>query len=366
MAVGDTFRDEREVMTDEMTGRQYVRLTRTSRNKHLYLYVNSYDTRGRLIFVSERDGYLNYFRMDLDTGIATQLTAETEIAAAGLAWHNPAHQILLYWAGKRVRMLDLATLECRTVMDYPRYGGYLTLTADAEHILTYYDLEDKENKPGGKGPRAGPWGIFAIPVASGASMETPSGNPVLETPNRVNHIQASPTDPDLIEFCWEGSWDKLPQRMWCTNVTGTEGGPLGRQRPHEARGHEFWFADGSKMGYHGRAHVRGQVTAMIGTVTKDGVDDWQITLAEGCGHCMYHAGRDMWVTDKAGADNAIAVVHIDGEGTTGTGRLERLCLHNSSWKSQGCHPHMQFSPDGKRLIWTTDGEGISQVYMMEF
>ena len=365
MSIGETFGDEREVLTDAVTGRQYVRLTRTSRNKHLYLYVNSFDESGRLIFVSERDGYLNYYRVHLDTGIATQLTAETGIAAAGLAWHSPVHRRLVYWADKRIRILDLDTLECRTVMDYPRYGGYLTLTADGQNILTYYDLGVEEDRPGGKSQRVGPWGIFAVPVAPGASMETPSGNPVLETPNLVNHIQASPTDPDMIEFCWEGSWDNLPQRMWCTNIAGTEGGPFGRQRPHEARGHEFWFTDGSKMGYHGRFTIGDKRTDVIGTVTRDGVDDWQLNLEGACGHCMYHPGRDLWVTDRASGDNAIAMIHIEGEGDTAIGRYERLCLHNSSWKSQGCHPHMQFTPDGKRLIWTTDGEGVSQVYLLE-
>ena len=96
MAIGDTFRDEREPIIDGHTGRKYVRLTHSGRNKHLYLYVDTFDQQGRLIFVSDRDGALNYYRMDLDTGVSMQLTAETEIAAAGLAWHSPHHQTLLF------------------------------------------------------------------------------------------------------------------------------------------------------------------------------------------------------------------------------------------------------------------------------
>lgn len=86
MATGDTFRNERETIADDHTGRKYVRLTQTGRNKHLYLYVDTFDQQGRLIFVSDRDGALNYYRMDLDTGVSMQLTAETEIAAAGLSY----------------------------------------------------------------------------------------------------------------------------------------------------------------------------------------------------------------------------------------------------------------------------------------
>lgn len=361
MAVGDTFEDEREDIVDSQTGRTYTRLTRTSRNKHLYFYVDVFDEAGRIIYVSERDGHLNYYRMDLDTGVATQLTEETDIAAAGLACHNPSCGKLVYWAGKKLRILDTGTLTCDTVIDYPRYGGYLTLTADARNVLTYYDTGAEEDLPGGSRKWVGPWGIFGIPIDDPGSIETPSGNPVLETPCRVNHIQASPTDPDLIEYCWEGSWSDVPQRMWMTNLAGTEGGAMGRQRPNESRGHEFWFADGSKMGYHGTRVDADVNIGIIGTVTSDSREEWQLDLEASSGHCMYHQGRDLWITDRAGGDNAIAIIHTGD----GIGRFERLCFHNSSWKSQGCHPHPQFSPGGSRLVWTTDGEGVSQVYMME-
>ena len=177
----------------------------------------------------------------------------------------------------------------------------------------------------------GPWGIFAIPVDDPASIETPSGNIVVKTRFLVNHIQASPTDPDLVEYCWEGEWH--PQRMWSTNLAGTRGGPFGLQMPNETRGHEFWFADGSRMGYHGTVTRNGQRRGIIGTVTKEGNNDWQLELEERPGHCMYHQGRDMWVTDKAGSDNALAIIRHNN----GKGRLERLCFHNSSWRSQRMH-----------------------------
>ena len=362
MAVRDVFKDERRRMVDETSGREYIQLTSTSRNKHLYLYVNCFDPQGRLIFVSERDGFLNYYRMDLDTGVAMQLTAETDIAAAGLACHNSRHGKLVYWAGMKMRMLDTETLECRTLIDYPRYGGYLTMTADGKHIVTFYDMGAPIDKP--VGPKVGPWGIFSVPVDDPGSVSTPSGNPVLETRAHVNHIQASPTDPDLIEYSWEGEW--RPQRMWVTNLAGDEGGPLGRQRPNELRGHEFWFANGSKMGYHGSKETPAGRRGIIGTVSSDGKDEWQLTLVGNrCGHCAYHEDRDLWVTDTSPDFDGLCFIRIEGQGANATGLFEPLCLHGSTWKSQGCHPHPQFSPDGRRLMWTSDREGVSQVYLME-
>ena len=202
------------------------------------------------------------------------------------------------------------------------------------------------------------------PVEVPTCISTPSGNPVLETRAHINHIQASPTDPDLIEYCWEGPW--RPQRMWVTNLPGDDGGPLGRQRPNEARGHEFWFEDGSRVGYHGYKETTDGRVATIGTVSSDGKEEWQLALdGKGCGHCAYHEGRDLWVTDRAPDWNGLAVIRIEDQGADQTGVFERLCVHGSTWKSQGCHPHPQFSPDGRRVIWTSDVEGVSQVYMME-
>lgn len=367
MAVGDTYPDERVSITDPGTGRAYVRLTATSRNKLPYLYVDAFDRQGRLVYVSERDGHLNFYRMDLDSGIGTQLTAETEIAAAGLAWHSPAPGLLVYWAGRKIRCVDLQTLEARTVSDYPRYGGYLTLTADAQHVVTYYDLGDEKDMMGRN--RVGPWALFSLPL-DGSGTTDPSGEKVLETPFLVNHIQASPTDPDCIEYCWEWNTETtIPQRMWFTDLSGAAGGPFGRQAPNSFRVHEFWYRDGSHMGYHGRRRAGADPEAplehVIGTVSSDGHNAWELPLEANCGHCMYHTGKDLWVTDRAGEYNGLAFIRIHEHEGLSIGRYERLCLHNSTWKTQGCHPHPQFSPDGDRLVWTSDGEGVSQVYMME-
>ena len=171
MAVGDRFPDEREAHRDPDTGRECVRLSCRGRNKHLYLYVDTFDQQGRLVFVSDRDGALNYYRMDLATGVSIQLTEETEIAAAGLAWHSPAHRRLLYWAGHRLRSVDLDTLVATTIAEYPRLGGYLTLTADARYVVTYYDLGDTEDSAGRN--RIGPWGIFALPAEPAAHRPAP-------------------------------------------------------------------------------------------------------------------------------------------------------------------------------------------------
>jgi dipeptidyl aminopeptidase/acylaminoacyl peptidase len=45
-----------------------------------------------------------------------------------------------------------------------------------------------------------------------------------------------------------------------------------------------------------------------------------------------------------------------------------LCRHDTSWKSYGntqdSHPHPAFSPDGKKVIFTSDKDGLPGIYMV--
>jgi oligogalacturonide lyase len=39
-----------------------------------------------------------------------------------------------------------------------------------------------------------------------------------------------------------------------------------------------------------------------------------------------------------------------------------LCRHGSTMRTQHAHPHPRFSPDGKYVVFTTDGSGHCNVY----
>src|SRR6185436_4029759 len=63
----------------------------------------------------------------------------------------------------------------------------------------------------------------------------------------LNHVQFSPTDPQLLMFCHEGPWHKV-DRIW--NIR-TDGSGLrlihARTMDMEIAGHEFWSPDGSTV-----------------------------------------------------------------------------------------------------------------------
>jgi oligogalacturonide lyase len=104
------------------------------------------------------------------------------------------------------------------------------------------------NAPGrGRGGRGGGGGrmlqFFAVEIKTGAVR---TFFPMSEN---LNHDQCSPTDPALILYCHEGTWE-LVDRIWTIRADGT-GNRLMHPRtmPMEIAGHEFFGTDGKTVWY---------------------------------------------------------------------------------------------------------------------
>ena len=85
--IGQTWKSEIRELKDPKTGRKVLQLTKTGNNFHLYFTENSFtEGRNEIIFLSDRASgedkaphqgpNYNLFRMNLDSGLVTQLTDE--------------------------------------------------------------------------------------------------------------------------------------------------------------------------------------------------------------------------------------------------------------------------------------------------
>src|SRR5947209_8062728 len=65
----------------------------------------------------------------------------------------------------------------------------------------------------------------------------------------LNHLQFSPTDPNLLLYCHEGTWHEV-DRVWVIRTDGS-GQKLLHKRTMdmEIAGHEFWSYDGKMVWY---------------------------------------------------------------------------------------------------------------------
>ena len=85
--------------------------------------------------------------------------------------------------------------------------------------------------------------LYTIDIKTGAFRKIYTEN------DWTNHLQMSPTDPNLIMFCHEGPWH-YNDRVWTIRTDGT-GLRLMHERTMnmEIAGHEFFSADGKTVWY---------------------------------------------------------------------------------------------------------------------
>lgn len=57
--------------------------------------------------------------------------------------------------------------------------------------------------------------------------------------------------------------------------------------------------------------------------------------------------------------NFMSLIRYEG----GKANMKLLCRHDTSWKAQRAHPHPIFTPDDSSVIFDSDREGNSNIYL---
>ena len=89
----------------------------------------------------------------------------------------------------------------------------------------------------------------------------------------LGHLQFSPTDPNQIMFCHEGTWHEV-DRIWMIRTDGTDLKKMHtRAMNMEIAGHEFFAADGQSIWYDLQT-PRGQDFWLAGVKLDTGKRTW--------------------------------------------------------------------------------------------
>ncbi|MBD3240762.1 MAG: hypothetical protein GF331_09275 [Chitinivibrionales bacterium] len=171
----------------------------------------------------------------------------------------------------------------------------------------------------------------------------------------IGHVNTSPTQPDLLTFCHEGPWHVVDNRIWGMRIS--EGKPW-RIRPRtgdESVGHEYWYADGIHLGYHGRYPGK---HAVFGKIAFDNTAMTETPCRSETGHT--HSNDDRLIVGDGGME--IRLWRKDGDRYSGP---RVLVEHRSSFKIQEVHAHPRFTPDGTRVLYTSDWTGYGNVYLAD-
>ena len=382
MAKGSTLQFQYLESTDPDTG---VRITRLSppdvacpRN---YFYQKCFTQDGsQLMFGGEFEGTFNLWLLDLASGIARQLTDGTGNNYHG-AFITPDDSAIYYTKNcDEFRRLDIATLEETIAYRVPegwkgsgtwvsnsactKIAGIEIIATDLatgatgwERFRKQFDIKPRQR-------------LISIDLASGEA------HTVFEENRYTGHPMYRPFDDSIMGFCHEGPHDLVDARMWFINEDGTNLRKVKEHAPHESCMHEFWVPDGSKLMY--VSYTKGDQDRYIGSADPVTLANENIMAMPPCAHLMSNHDGSLLVGDGAGqlgdvsdkeghAFEADPYIHLF-DMQTRTHR--KICRHDSSWSeykgnTQATHPHPSFTPDEKRVLFSSDRDGKPAWYLAD-
>jgi oligogalacturonide lyase len=429
---------------DSDTGHRIVRLTTEPGSASLYFHQNAYSPDGKKLVITTPTGIST---VDLATrAIESVVTGRVSVIMVGnksgdvyysqRLSRDPASSAATSTTPPpspevRVYATNLATKKTREIAKLPR-GGVSSINADETLMLGLY-------REGGDAPRGAPDGppagmsntSGAQPNAAGTnptfqgnySAKWPDGTPMtyaeakdLSLHNRLmairqgppqvlftvniatgeikevlrerewlGHLQFSPTDPQQIMFCHEGTWHEV-DRVWLIRTDGT-----GLTKVHtrtmnmEIAGHEFFGADGRAVWYDLQT-PRGEDFWLagfdLGTAKRTWYhltrDEWSVhfnvssdgRLFAGDGgdsEMVAHAKDGKWIylfrperiPDVAGVKNP------NSENLINPGRFQSERLVNMAKHNYLLEPNVSFTPDLKWIVFRSNMHGAVHTYAVE-
>ena len=357
------YESEKVSYPDPDTGVQMTRLTGWRANSnHLYFTNNCfYESGKKIVFESDRGNAHNLFSMDLETGIIDQLTDFPVLPyprSYGFleSFVDPVQENCCFFAEDTLYILNIRTKELHPVYRMPKgfFHHISSITADGKYVLTsIYETggddyvgnrqlqEICDSKPLSQ--------ILRIPVCGGPAEV------IWEERNFIAHVNASPTDPDLLTFCHEGHWNMVDHRLWLCRISTGEVRKLHPCGDREMIGHEYWYADGKRIGYHG--HKAGE--KILGTVDLERDTDVSYGFPFNTGH-IFSQDEQLIVGD---GDRDGRYIRIWRFLESKYEEPRALCMHGSSCKRQRTHVHPRLTPDGKAVLFTSDETGYEQLYL---
>ena len=361
MAKGDILPSESVESRDPKTGNRIRQVTNhPSIHHHPFYYVPAFDDAMRwLFFVSHRTGTPQLFAERRETGELIQLTDRDDINEWSL---HPSHggTCLYFTTSNGGWRLDMDSLREEQVVDFAgarKSSGMVGAgmgTTTLSHDDRWWAIPLRRNN------------VSRLLVADTVSFET---RVVCENES-IGHPQFHPKDSSLLRY-----GGPYHSRIWVTNRDGSE---------HRL----IYDRDVTKKEWIVHECWRPQTREILTTNWPRGVmainidsGDWRWITKFNAWHPMVDSTGTRMVADTKNPDIGLQRFDIGESPTTPS----LLCQSNATnvgdhWDIGHCpyddgpidvyapqhtHPHPNFSPDGTKVVFTSDVSQYAQVYEVE-
>ena len=381
---------------DPETGHRVIRLTDEPGSDSFYFNYNAYTPDGKRMVFTTPGGISVLNLATLETKALVKGPAKTIIVGSKTptlyytrATNDPYFSTL--WC------VDLDTGESRKLADLPRRASVVTINADetlgagtfiegdanaggaydgtpqqAPSRMSATNLGEPANKGELMARRLAaklPVTMFTIDLRSG-KLTT-----LLEhSTDWLNHLQFSPTDPTLLLYCHEGSWQQV-DRIWTIRTDGSKNQLVHRRTMEmEIAGHEWWGADGKTLFYQLHFPRGGRISfiASYNLATEERVwlqynadqssihdnssPDGKLYCGDGDNHSPWiFLFRPVMVRDRGTiGDHLIKGGYLESE------KLVSMKKHNYRLE-----PNPSFTPDQKYIVFRSNMFGPDYAFAVE-
>lgn len=371
---------------DPDTGHRVIRLSSEPGSESLYFNENAWTAKGdKLVYYGPNGIYDYNFK-----------THQNELVAPGTNIFgitvSPKSRTVYYVRrtsdGLTAFSTQLDSLATRKIGTVPGGGSLMSVNAN-DTLLAGSFAENGDHFPKPPNETKGQWMLRRLEGHQAMSLftldiKTGELKVFNHSTEWLNHVQFSPTDPGLIMFCHEGPW-QLVDRIWTIRTDGT-GLTLVHKRTmqNEIAGHEFFSPDGKWIWYDLQTprgedfwlagyevatgkrlwyHLQRDEWSIHFNVTRDGSlfagdggDSGQVAHARnGRWLYLFHPGSvQMFGERESMQDNLIQA---------GIFTSEKLV--NMSKQDYSLEPNVNFSPDGKWVVFRGNMFGPSYVFAVE-
>lgn len=362
MGKGTLFNNEALAFCESSNGVHVRQLTtHPSIHHHPFYYLPAWDDAMRRLFlVSHRTGKPQIFCMFCDSGRLLQLTDRDDLNEWSV---HPSHEgrFVYFTAGAGAWRVDTESLKEDQLLAYDSDNICEKGMVGAAMGTTTLSRDDR-------------W--WATPVKTGEMarlyiIDTQSGkSEVILERDTIGHPQFHPDDPTWLRYA-----GPYHSRIWTIRRDGSDN-KLVYERDKEKKEwivHETWRPGTMEILTANWPH------GVIGIDVETGAVRNIIRM--NAWHPMVDRTGQMMVTDTRDPDIGLCLFNVQGDDNEPL----LICMPGSSnagdhWSTDHCpyddgpvkvyapqhtHPHPNFSPDGRKIVFTSDRTGFAQIYEVE-
>ena len=357
---------------DKDTHHKIIKLTRRDGDNLSFYFHNNPFVENKMVFYGRDEHKLKHlFTVDLTTFKIEQLTHHGTAISGEIV--SVKRNESFYQANDSVFATDISSKKERLVFIFPENfkGDITTINADGSLLggvwATPQEKEISKRYPEkhdyfgriyeSKLPRT----LFTIDIEKGELKK------VFTDSAWLNHVQFSPTDPNLLMFCHEGPWHKV-DRIWTINIkSGNIKLIHKRTMDMEIAGHEWFSPDGNRIWFDLQM-PRGKMFFVGGADVQTGVETkYQLQRDKWSVHYTISSDQRLFAGD--GGDSSSVAKAKDGKWiylfTPVGNTFQSEKLVSMRYHKYKLEPNVHFSPDGKWVIFRANFEGEENVYAVE-